>query len=180
MEDFLQIIIVIIFILSAISSSRKKKDKSNIPNSEKQKLSKPNFEPNKNRNLPKTGTQVLEEILGFKLELPESQKSEIPNYSTDNLPTLESRNLDYENYDSEKSLEEINDGNEDNYSEKYLTHKSEIKSLKEKHSSFKDKVIIGQEKNQPNRFAKLLEEKNNLKNFIVVQEILSKPKALRK
>lgn len=174
MEDFIQIIIVIIFILSAISSSRKKKDKSNIPTLGIPKSS------NKNSEIKKTGTQVLEEILGFKLELPESQKTEIPNYSADNLPSLESKNLDYENYDSEKSLEEISTGSEANFSEKYFAHKSEITSLKEKHSSFKDKIIIGQEKKRPNRFAKLLEEKNNLKNYIIIQEILSKPKALRR
>ncbi len=180
MEDFIQIIIVIIFILSAISSSRKKKDKSNIPTYDKPKPAKPNFGINKSGSLQKTGTQALEEILGFKLEIPESQKTEIPNYSTDNLPSLESKNLDYENYDTEKSLDEIDKGTEINYTENYLNRKSEISALKEKHSTFKEKPKVEHPKLKSNRFTKLLDEKDNLKNFVIFNEILNKPKALRR
>lgn len=177
MEDYIQIIIIIIFILSALSS-KKKKDKSKIP-----PLVKPMKMPqsvNKNIDYQNTGTKILENILGFKLELPEPQKTQVPVNYSENLPSLDNKKVEYEDYDDEKGLEEINEGTEENYTEKYLAHKTQINAAKEKRQLFKGQNISIHEQKKINRFAKLLEDKNNLKNYIIIQEILSKPKALRK
>lgn len=180
MEDFIQIIIIIIFILSAISSSKKKKDKGKTPPLVKPTQLPQNMNKNKNIDLQNAGTKILENIFGFKLELPEPQKTQVPVNYSDDIPSLDNKRVEYVDYDEEKGLEEINEGTEDNYTEKYLAHKSQINAAKEKRQSFKVQNKSIHDLKSVNRFAKLMKEKNSLKNYIIIQEILSKPKALRK
>lgn len=177
MEDFIEILFILIFIISSIASSMKKKKKKK-PASVRKSTPKPMTAVPQNRSKSqKSSTELLEEMLGLKINLPEPPKKEAPTvYSEDtyyNSSTWDPTK-DYEGIDSEE-------GSSD-YEEKILAKKSEFLQDREKHKAFKRTEIKPQSiaRAKQNKFTKLFSEQNNLKEYIIIQEILNKPKALRR
>ena len=191
MEDLFQIIIIVIFIATSILSSIKKKKKAEASSAQK-----PKPRPIQNRvetkNIPqkqKTGAEILEQILGFKLEIPEPPKKEAPNTSYDNV----------ESYDTVDSYDKANSYDstwnpEESYKNKTAQKVSEYQR---KSDAVKDQLLIDKQKYKSNfgevkdediskesisersKILKLMSERENLKDYIIISEILNKPKALR-
>ncbi len=187
MEDIFQIAIIVIFIVSSIISSLKKKKKN------EQKPTGTTHVPSGNASaIPASKSQsssksVLEEILGFKIDIPEPPQKEAPNSSYENSASYD--NIDsYDNtdsYDTSWNPEESygvkeSEGRSD-YVSINLAKKEQLSSAKEKYHSFKKEEDISiSKKLKPNRIKRIIADKNNLRDYFVIQDLLNKPKALRK
>lgn len=173
MEDLFQILIIIFFIVSSIASSMKKKKKqqSKKTTSFPQQSEKPNTIAKKQ----KSSAEVLEEMFGFKLELPEPQKTEAPyKYSEENYS---------DTWNPESDFEEFSTEGKSDYAEKITEKKNELTNDKQKHRAFKDENLQISKNSQiepQSKFSKLFAQQSNLKDYIIIQEILNKPKALRR
>lgn len=170
MEDLFQIILIAVFIISSIVSSmskKKKQQKAKASQAEQSNLPKKNV-PLESRQKP--ANKMLEELLGFKIELPEPPKREAPvNYS-------ESEHT----WDPSKEYEtQLEDGVSD-YQSKNAEKKDQISQDRIKYKAFKDESA--KVKYVPKKITKekILSSKSNLKDYIVIQELLNKPKALRR
>ena len=175
MEDLFQIIFILIFILGSIASSLSKKKKQRQAKNKAQPIPVREPESAASKKKPaKTTSQVLEEILGMKIELPEPQKYEAPrDFSEDSIAT--------KTWDPTKEFEvKTNDGESD-YEGKITEKKSEFLEARKKHSAFKkeEKVKV-KDFIEVSGIDKLFSKEANLKEYIKVQEILNKPKALRR
>ena len=183
MEDLFQIIFILIFILSSIASSIKK-------NKKKKQAKKPVRKPVKvqpttdpfaepqpvAKKKQKSSAELLEEMLGLKIQLPEPQQREAPKvYSEDSHDTWDpAKEYETDSHPSEKLSK---------YEEKIIAKKTELKQDKQKHKAFKDtesKPIKPIVKKKTSKASLLLKKQDSLKDLIVVQEILNKPKALRR
>lgn len=171
MEDLFQIIIIVIFILSSIVSSMKKKKKAQNKASRKPVKNK-NPELSKNK---KSSSDILEEILGMKIELPEPQPVEVPvNYSED---STEQENT----WDPEKDYAVTNNNSEIDYKDVIKAKKSELLEDKLKYkATSKSEVYFSQVKPKITKAQKLFSNASSLKDYIIIHEILDKPKALRR
>ena len=186
MEDIFQIAIIVIFIVSSIISSLNKKKKAEQQaGNAKSKIPNPKV-PNPISSDQKSSKNVLEELFGFKLEIPEPQQKEAPNNSYDNSTAYD--NLDSydqaDSYDSTWSPEESydvknNEGRSD-YASINLAKKEQLSSDKEKYQSFKKEETSKSNLFKPNRIKSIFADKSHLKDYVVIQDVLNKPKALRK
>ena len=184
MEDLFQILIILIFIIGSIISSLNKKKKRQKVKMQKESNNpvvpdkRERVTPNISQENQKSSSDILEEMFGLKIKLPEPQSDEAPiDYS-------ESMTEEEETWDPAKDYEGVNDPIrkvriEKNYDLKDSEKKTELLADKEKHRAFKkdkkSETLLYSIARQ-----KLFSEEANLKEYIIVQEILNKPKALRK
>ncbi|PID59981.1 MAG: hypothetical protein CR986_04275 [Ignavibacteriae bacterium] len=179
MEDLFQIIIIVFFILSSIASSINKKKKQQQKLEKKKPVSTPAKDVDKKTVKPaqqKSTSEMFEELLGFKVDLPESQNKGTPiDFSEDSIKQKESWDpaKDFANQDDSEFISPVP------LKKKYSVPKvKSIRSEKVKRqvSAKKDSAIRKQNKYSTKLFA----NNPNLKDYIIIQEILNKPKALRK
>lgn len=175
MEDFIQILVIVIFILSSLASSFKKKKKSQkVPGSSKQIPQQKPGVANTNEPKKKSTEQILEELLGLKVDLPEPQPREAqPSYAEEQ--TWDPSKEFYEN-------ENIDNDVKNSYRDIVKDKKAELKKGSLKHRAFKDSpsIVSPHSKRGKSKARKLIENQNSLKDLVVINEILNKPKALRK
>jgi hypothetical protein len=175
MEDLFQIIFILIFIISSIVSSinKKKKKQQKAAKPKPVVVKKPQTATTKKAE-QKTTSQILEEMLGLKIELPEPQKSEAP-------PDYSEKSLKADTWDPSKEFDDRTDDGESNYQEKISAKKSQFLEDRKKHLAFKkeEKTDVREVVRSSTR-NKLFAKDANLKDYIIVQEILNKPKALRR
>lgn len=169
MEEIFQIVLIAVFIISSIISSINKKKKQQAKASKADQSNLPN------KNVPiaaqqKPANKMLEELLGFKIEIPEPPKREAPVNYSENETT----------WDPTKEYETIaNDGVSD-YQTKNTAKKDQISHDRIKYKAFKDEPA--KVKYVPKNITKekIFSSNSNLKDYIVIQELLNKPKALRR
>ncbi len=176
MEDFFQIIIIIFFMLSSIASSMKKKKKKQ--QHEKKPMPRPaDSKPQVKAQKQKTSAEILEEILGLKVEMPEPPTKEAP------VILEENENIDTWNpsseYDNNFEYNKHDDRNLD-YEESVLSKKLEFSQDRDKRKTFVDEEITISKTKDKTVAQKLFSDRDNLKDYIIIQEILNKPKALRR
>jgi hypothetical protein len=120
----------------------------------------------------KSSADILEEMFGMKIELPEPQEAEAPkNYS---------ENVKEETWDPVKEFDEVYEKPESDYELKNTAKKSELSANSQKHRAFKEEKIDADTLVDVLGVQKLFSKQANLKDYIKVQEILNKPKALRR
>jgi hypothetical protein len=171
MEDYIQIIFIAIFIISSIISSMNKKKKKQQA---KMAKSMPTERQPVAANVKKkSSSQILEEILGLKIEIPEPPKKGAPvvssNYGESNTT-----------WDPTKEYEDISDDGYSNYENKISQKKAEYLINSNKHKAFKDDVVKVKPTQKNIYKEKIFSNNSNLKDYIVIQELLNKPKALRR
>lgn len=169
MEDLFQIILIAVFIISSIVSSMSKKKKQQAKAAKKDQSTLPR------KNAPiatqqKSTNKMLEELLGFNIDIPEPPKQEAPvNYS-------ETENT----WDPSREYEEqVQDGVSD-YQSKNAEKKDQISQERIKYKAFKNAPTKVKSVKKNIIRQKLFSSQSNLKDYIVIQELLNKPKALRR
>lgn len=169
MEDLFQIIFIAIFIISSIISSLNKKKKQQAKAAKMERAESPQKQTSVQRE-QKPANKLIEELLGFKIDIPEPPKKEAPiSYSEDSGtwdPTSE--------YESQ-----VQDGVSD-YQAKNAEKKDQIALERTKYQAFKENVVKKSVVEKKDIKKKIISSKSNLKDFIVIQELLNKPKALRR
>lgn len=182
MEDLFQILFIVIFIVSSIVSSMKKKKKkqqaankrTQMPTANKQTQKPAVMKPAAAKMKQKTSSEILEEILGLKIQLPEPPQKEAPkSYS-------EPHSYEEHSWDPAKDYDDINEDKSEDYHDRINAKKSQLEKDKDKHKAFKDTLVLPKQTAKPTKFQKLFENQSNLKDYIVIQELLNKPKALRR
>lgn len=169
MEDFFQIIIILVFIISSIVSSMRKK--------KKQQTKKPlpvKVEKKTNTTQQKSSADILEELLGFKVNLPEPQKQEAPPVYSENSYN------DVDTWDPTKEFEDKNDNGYSDYQEKITAKKAEFDLDRNKYKAFKEEILLPKTIKKPTKKLNLFTNQSNLKDYIIIQEILNKPKSYRR
>jgi len=175
MEDLFQILFILFFIITSIVSSMRKKKKR------QQAKTVPKSQPLKTEatyKKQKSSSEILEEILGIKIEKPEPQPQEVPTFQSS--PYTSSYQGGNETWDPTSEYEETSEEGTSTYKEKMEAKKSEITQDKKKHKAFQENKVIHKKKIHPNKFAKLFSKKSDLKKYIIIQEVLNKPKALQR
>jgi hypothetical protein len=122
----------------------------------------------------KSSAEILEEMFGMKIQLPEPQEVEAPpSYGEkfEDEPETWDPTKEYEQ--AEKKTKKIE------YESKVKAKKTELSASSEKHRAFKDEIEPEQVLKSLG-VKKLFSQQTNLKDYIKVQEILNKPKALRR
>ena len=175
MEDLFQILIILIFIISSIVSSMNKKKRKQKVQAVKPQPVTTTMEPEPvQAKKEKSSAEILEEMFGMKINLPEPQEVEAPpsyGEKIESEPETWDPSQDYEV--AEKKVQKIG------YESKVNAKKSQLSADSEKHRAFKDEI-------EPEQVVKslgvkkLFSQQTNLKDYIKVQEILNKPKALRR
>lgn len=172
MEDIFQILFILIFVISSIVSSMKKKKKT----AEKKQIPKPSpVQANRAENpIPKkTSAEVLEEMFGLKVNIPEPYKNEAPAYSDDVIPSPST-------WDPTKEYEEIYDDGTSEYQSNISAKKDEFQQNKNKHRAFVNDSASSKKRKIEGKINKLFTSRSDLKDYIIIQEILNKPKSLRR
>ncbi len=169
MEDLFQIVLIAVFIISTIVSSINKKKKQQAKASKADQSNLPK------KNVPiatqqKPANKMLEELLGFKIDIPEPPKREAPVNYSENETT----------WDPTKEYEtKVNDGLND-YQTKNAAKKDQISHDRIKYKAFKDEPAKTKYVPKIISRKKIISSESNLKDYIVIQELLNKPKALRR
>ena len=174
MEDLFQIIIIAVFIISSIVSSLNKKKKQQKKNKGMQIPTQRDVKTTVPKKKQKTSAEILEEMLGLKIELPEPPKKEAPkSYSKD----LESSG---ETWDPANDFRDYSEENFTRAKDKEVYKSTLTSDNKNKSRLSKEEKKAVQSKSEPTKIQKLFADQSNLKNYILIQEILNKPKALRR
>ena len=113
-------------------------------------------------------------MLGLKIELPEPRIPEVPVDYSENT-------IEHKTWDPAKEYAEVETEGVSDYRDKVSVKKSEILNARKKHTAFhKENNIDLQQVVEASGISKLFSKEANLKDYIKVQEILNKPKALRR
>ena len=169
MEDYFQIIFIVIFIIASIISSlnKKKKQQAKLDQTESTNLSQkqvPVARPQKPAN------KMLEELLGFKIEIPEPPQREAPVNYSENLDT----------WDPSKEYEtQVQDGVSD-FQAKNAEKKNQASQDRMKYQAFKEEIVKAKPVKKITKRENILLSHSKLKDYIIIQELLNKPKALRR
>ncbi|MCW8850647.1 MAG: hypothetical protein OQJ81_11760 [Melioribacteraceae bacterium] len=169
MEDYFQIIFIAIFIISSIISSLNKKKKQQAKAAEVKNTGLPKEQfPSQREQKP--ANKILEELLGFKIEIPEPPQKEAPiSYSEEE-----------ESWDPAKEFEtQVEDGVSD-YQKLNAQKKDQASQDRTKYQAFKKDAVNNKYIPKKVSKEKILSSKSNLKDYIVIQELLNKPKSLRR
>lgn len=175
MEEYFQILIFIIFIVSSIISSRNKKKKkqqqkqqqnTNVP------TSIPSSVNTKQPTKQKTQQEIFEELFGIKTK------------PTPPPVTYEEEKVEdsvYQTWNAEDDFSQTSHNDDYSYEEKDQRKKLSFEKSKAAYSSFikspKESEIV---KRPKSKLQKIFSNPSNLKEYIVVNEVLKKPKALRR
>lgn len=175
MEDIFQIVIIVFFILSSIASARKKKRKKEQAKNRQNVQTTVQVPVQKKKQ--KSSAEILEEILGLKVDIPEPPKRE--------APAIKHKNEEVDTWDPSSEYDLESEDGVSNYQEKISEKKSQLFEAKKKHEAFKNKEVEPQKEeikkiSNSTVTKKLFTGQNNLKDYIIIQEILNKPKALRR
>lgn len=175
MEDLFQIIIIVFFILSSIASSMRKKKKQDAKKQQKINYKPTPVQTKKNGKVAekkqKSSSELLEEILGLKIDYPEPPPKEVPAFKPEKAN---------DTWDPAADYEEINEDGVSDYKDKVSVKKTEFVQSKKKHKAFKKVKPVKKNIDKPTVADRLFAQQKNLKDYIIIQEILNKPKALRK
>lgn len=174
MEDLFQIIIIVIFILSSIVSSMNKKKKQQQKNKSNKLPSQTDVQNSKPKKKQKTTAEILEEMLGLKIELPEPPVKEAPKSYPEGLERSA------ETWDPANDFKDYSEENLSRAKDKEVYKSSLTSEDKNKFRLSKEEIKHVRSKAQPTKIQKLFSDQSNLKKYILIQEILNKPKALRK
>lgn len=177
MEDYFQIIFIAIFIISSIISSMNKKKKKAEARKNAQTGSTQMTQPVATRKKQKTSADILEEILGMKVEIPEPQKTEVP-YSYGEDEEVEHSWDPTKDYEV-KTEQKANDGVSD-FQAINDAKKDQASHDRNRYKAFNDEVVIEKFVQNNNYKEKIFASQSNLKDYIIIQELLNKPKALRR
>ena len=164
MEDAIQIVFFIIFFIFSILSSKNKnkKKKTNVP------VQPAKTKQNKSSQT-KTQQEIFEDLFGLKTE-HDTQPVVI-----DTEPTTSS----YKSWYAGDNYNKTNYDDASSFKEKVQKTKEQLEKEKLEHEALKQKIksthIVKQ-----NKYQKLLLNSSTLKEFIIISEILNKPKALRR
>jgi len=167
MEDAIQIIFFIIFFIFSILSSKKKnkKKKSNVP-------VQPAKAKKNQSSQTKTQQEIFEELFGLK------QKPEVPPVDVITETQKTKENV-YKTWYAEDDFKKTKHNDNYSFKEKVQKTKEQLEKEKLEHEALKQvsksPKIVAQ-----NKYQKLLLNPTTLKDFIVISEILNKPKALRR
>ncbi len=175
MEDFIQILVFLLFIILTIASSRKKKSKSQTTAKPKVITDKQSVG-QKPKVVSKNKTNYLEELLGIQLPEPEPQNTGVPSY-TQTTPYNSYEKLSPE---AEAEYEKENEDGVSDYYENEIDEKTELNTEKDKHKAFKTESSFAEVEKIRHEINSMIADRSNLKNYIIIQEILNKPKALRR
>jgi len=173
MEDIFQILIFLIFIVSSIISSRNKKKKKQ---QQKKKTTLPQNMPSsaksKQPTKQKTQQEIFEELFGIKTKptpqpvVYEEEKVEDSVYQT---------------WNAEDDFSQTPHNDDYSYEEKDQKKKSLIEQNKASYSNLKKSTKPAEIIIRPkSKLQKIFSNPSNLKEYIVINEVLKKPKALRK
>lgn len=171
MEDFFQILIILIFIIGSIVSSMRKKKKQQA----KKPLPVPvESKANSKQQKQKRSAEILEELMGLKVNLPEPPQKEAPQVYSENSDS------DVDTWDPTKEFEVKNDDGYSNYQQKTNAKKAEFDLDRNKYRAFKEEIILPNKIKKPAKKLNLFTNNSNLKDYIIIQEILNKPKSYRR
>jgi hypothetical protein len=176
MEDFVQILVIILFIIISIASSKKKKSKQQTFTKPKVSPNRQNVNFNRKAVTQNNKSNILEELFGLKLPEMEPQNTEVPNYKS--TPAYNS----YQKLsaDAEAEYERENEDGVSDYYEKETKEIFDRNSEKEKHQAFKTRTVENIEEQINSKIHKIFSDRSDFKNYIIIQELLNKPKALRR
>lgn len=176
MEDFFQILIFVIFIVSSIISSRNKKKKKQ---QQKQKTamasSIPSNKKSKHPTKQKTQQEIFEELFGIKTtsSVPPPVVYEQEEKVEDSV---------YQTWNAEDDFNQTKHNDDYSYKEKDQKRKALIEESKAAYKSFeKHSASNTIKKPRPkSKLQKIFSNPSNLKEYIVLSEVLGKPKSLRR
>ncbi len=175
MEDYFQIIFIAIFIISSIISSLNKKKKKQAKMAEA-KSTNLTQETVSDVVQQKPANKMLEELLGFKVEIPEPPKRDAPvNYSENYDNTSWDPTKEYEDKISVKSQDGVSDFQAINDAKKDQVSRDRLK-----YQAFKEEKVVPRAIKKDTLAKKLFASQSNLKDYIIIQELLNKPKSLRR
>lgn len=171
MEELFQILIILFFIGASIASSLKKK-KQQLQRQASKTYS------DKSPSTQKISSDILEDILGFKIEAPDDRpKQKESSYIDESVDTF----AEHESWNPENEFIEQEIKKDNNFKRKseiiksiYESEKKQLKVFDKKDT--KDFYIT----ESTNKLQKLLLNPSNVKEYLIVSEILNKPKALRR
>ncbi len=198
MEDFFQILIFVVYIIIMIISAKNKKKKKQ----QKQKVAFPASTKSKTTNLPEVSKQksqqeIFEELFGIKPKQNKTAEQKAvtpePSYKTwyaedDFKPKKHNDNYSFRNKDKfekeefeEESLEHdvFYVRKKNKFKEKVEKTKEQLEKERLAHKAIKE-TNFKNKKTTQNRYQKLFDNPSTLKDYIVISEILNKPKALRR
>ncbi len=202
MEDFFQILIFIVYIIIMIISANKKRKKK----AQKQKVGFPASSKSGATNLPhvkkqKSQQEIFEELFGIKPKPATTQaettkqtaKVETSTYKTwyaedDFKPKKHNDNYSFRKKDKfekeefqEESLEHdvFYVRKKNKFKEKAQKTKEQLEQERLAHKAIKESKLKKKEPKK-NKYQKLFDNPSTLKDYIVISEILNKPKALRR
>ncbi len=176
MEDFFQILIFIVFIVSSIISSRNKKKKKR--QQQQQKTNTPTSVPttikNRQPTKEKTPQEILEELFGIKTNPPLPP----PVYKEE----VKVEDSVYETWNAEDDFTQTKHNDDYSYKEKDKRRKALIEQSKAAYTTYKKHSTSSVKKKSrtQTKLQKIFSNPSNLKEYIVINEILAKPKALRR
>ena len=172
MEEYFQILIFIIFIVSSIISSRNKKKKKQQQQKATLPTSMPSSAKSKQPTKQKTQQELFEELFGIKT------KPTPPPVVYKEEPVEDSV---YQTWNAEDDFSQTSHNDDYSYEEKDQRKKLSFEKSKAAYSSFikspKESEIV---KRPKSKLQKIFSNPSNLKEYIVVNEVLKKPKALRR
>lgn len=169
MEDYFQIIFIAIFIISSIISSlnKKKKQQAKTSKVEQSGLQKKQIPVQREQ---KPANKILEELLGFKIELPEPPQKEAPIRYSENEKS----------WDPAKEYETHAEDGVSDYQKKNAEKKDQVSQERTKYKAFRSEDVKRKYVPKKTTKEKIISSQSNLKDYIVIQELLNKPKALRR
>jgi len=172
MEDLFQILFILIFIVGSIVSSMRKKKKKE-QNKQTNTMQPKNIKTQEsNTKKQKSSAELLEELLGLKVQLPEPQAKEAPMvYSEEDR---------IETWDPAKEFEDSAEIKNSTYKEKTIAKKIEFNQDRKRYKAFSKSVSPTRTFKKSTTVQRLFSNPTDLKDYIIVQEILNKPKALRR
>jgi len=195
MEDTIQIIIFILFFIFSIISSKNKKKKKQ--QQLKKKANSPHIQSAKQGKLKRNQQEIFEELFGLKPEpevppvgvVNKDNKNEESSYKT----WYAEDDFKYRKHNDNYSFREKDEDLKEEFAEEdiehdifkhtpkdYLKTKKQLEQEKLKHKSLISKQIDKSQNKKKNKYQKLFQNPSSLKDYIVISEILTKPKALRR
>jgi hypothetical protein len=166
MEDFFQILIFIIFIISSIISSKNKKKKKQ----QKSKTLGNNPKISSTQKPQKTQQEIFEELFGLK------PKPEVPPVGVI-TETPKAEKTVYKTWYAEDDFKKTKHNDNYSFKDKVQNTKEQLEKEKQEHEALTKKTK-SRKTVKKNKYQKLFQNPSTLRDYIIVSEILNKPKAL--
>ena len=121
----------------------------------------------------KSSADILEEMFGLKINLPEPQETESPQTYSEQVKATDT-------WDPAEEYDEVYKKPRSDYQKRSAAKKTQLTADRQKHKAFNDKELKTETPFGALNAKILFSKKANLKDYIKIQEILNKPKALRR